>query len=96
MTDLNFVIETVAAKKDQVSSRENVFSRLKIKAALVINDIRVAVTEPKKIDWPAFSAQFEQLFQVNLFTMPSSIKIELILVDGGETTVDFVTIEVPG
>lgn len=37
------------------------------------------------------------MFQVHVFTIPSSIKVELILVDGfSETTIDLINIEVPG
>jgi len=34
---------------------------------------------------------------VHVFTVPSSIKVELILVDGfSETTIDIINVEVPG
>jgi len=37
------------------------------------------------------------MFQVHVFTIPSSIKVELVLCDGfSETVVDVVTVEVPG
>ena len=49
------------------------------------------------VKWPSFEAEICELFQVHVFTMPSSIFIELIVHDGISTLeVDRIDLEVPG
>ena len=64
---------------------------------LIINDRKVSKTNKVTINWPNFNFQLMEMFQVHVFTVPSSIKVELILVDGfSETSIDIVSVEVPG
>lgn len=66
-------------------------------AVLLINDRKVSKTNKVPVNWPNFNFQIKEMFQVHVFTIPSSIKVELILVDGfSETTMDIVDVEVPG
>ena len=67
-------------------------------AVLIINDQKVSKTNKQNIfsqSNPIF--QLKEMFQVHVFTIPNSIKVELVLVDGfSEIVVDIINIEVPG
>ena len=66
-------------------------------AVLLINDIKVTKTNKVPLSWQNFNFQIKEMFQVNVFTQPSSIKVEIVLCDGfSETIVDVVNVEVPG
>lgn len=66
-------------------------------AVLLINDRKVSKTNKVLISWPTFNFSMKEIFQVHVFTIPSSIKVELILCDGfSETTADIINVEVPG
>ena len=66
-------------------------------AILLINDRKVSKTNKAPISWPNLNFSMKETFQVHVFTIPSSIKVELILCDGfSETSVDIIKIEVPG
>ena len=78
-------------------SRQSKIKRMQVYAVLHINDRKVSKTNKAPISWPNFNFQIKEMFQVHVFTIPSSIKIEIILVDGfSETTVDLVNVEIPG
>ena len=75
-------------------SRRRNIEDLKVQCALYLNNKRVAVTDKNKVkNWPTFHAEFNEQFQVNIFTMPSSIKLE-IMING--SVVDMVNVQVPG
>ena len=81
---------------DEVSRRNNI-KGLKLYCNLLINGRVVSQTLKVPMNWPEFSAQFTDVFQVHVFTMPSSIQLELILQDGiFSTQVDLITVDVPG
>ena len=64
---------------------------------MYINDMKVSETSRKHFKWPNFEVDIGEMFQVHVFTMPSSIKIEIVFVDGLRTIeVDMIEIEVPG
>ena len=64
---------------------------------LLINDRKVSKTNKSNCNWPNLNFQIKEMFQVHVFTIPSSIKVELVLCDGfSETVVDVVKVEVPG
>ena len=47
--------------------------------------------------WPNFEFPFKEIFLVDVFTIPNTIKVEIGLIDGLSTTViDVVNINVPG
>ena len=79
------------------SSRRNTAQNLKCVARLYINERRVAETKKVAVKWPSFEAEICELFQVHVFTMPSSIFVELVVYDGISTLdVDRIDLEVPG
>lgn len=79
------------------ASRRNGARRLQTYAVLLINDKKVSKTRKVPVNWPTFEAKICEMFQVHVFTMPSSIRVELVLVDGIlESVVDVVDVEVPG
>ena len=67
-------------------------------AVLIINGRKVSKTNKAPINYPrGFNFNIKEMFQVHVFTIPSSIKVELVLVDGfSETVIDIVNVEVPG
>lgn len=71
---------------------------LQVHGVLFINGVKVAVTEKKAVNWPKFEAQFSEMFQLHLFTVPSSIQLKILLADGilGDTQVDLIDVEIPG
>ena len=70
---------------------------LQVYAVLLINERRVSKTNKVKISMPNFNFQIKEMFQVHVFTIPSSIQVEIVLVDGfTETVIDVVPVEVPG
>jgi len=78
-------------------SRQNRIKKLQVYAVLLINDRKVSKTNKAPVNWPNFNFQVKEMFQVHVFTIPSSIKIELVLVDGfSETIIDVINVEVPG
>ena len=78
-------------------SRQNRIKKLEVYAVLLINDRKVAKSNKAPCNWPNFNFQIKEIFQVHLFTQPSSIKVELVLVDGiSDTVIDLINIEVPG
>jgi len=42
----------------------------------------VAATKKALLKFPAFEISVDEMFQVHLFTMPSSIQLALFVVDG--------------
>lgn len=81
---------------DELSRRRNI-ANLRVQGVLFINGIRVSVTNKVAVNWPNFEAEFSEMFQVHVFTMPSSIRLQINLIDGfSETEVDMVEVEVPG
>ena len=78
-------------------SRQTKIKKMQMYAVLLINDRKVSKTNKVPISWPNFNFAMKEIFQVHVFTIPSSIKVELILCDGfSETTVDIIKVEVPG
>ena len=78
-------------------SRQTKIKKMQMYAVLLINDRKVSKTNKVQISWPNFNFAMKEIFQVHVFTIPSSIKVELILCDGlSETTVDIIKVEVPG
>ena len=78
-------------------SRQKNISNLKVYCVLIINDRKVSKTSLKEVKWPKLEFPLMEAFQVNVFTIPSSIRVEVVLKDGfSETVVDVVDIEVPG
>ena len=66
-------------------------------ARLLINDRRVGKRVEVQMKWPNFEFPFKEIFLVDVFTIPNSIKVEIGLIDGFSTTVvDIVNINVPG
>lgn len=72
-------------------------ANLRVFANLIINGQNVATTKSYKVEYPSFEAEICEMFQVHVFTMPESIYLEMVLVDGViHTTFDKVELEVPG
>ena len=83
--------------KHREVSRRNSIQKLRAFARLYINGKRVSETKKQPVLWPNFEAQICEMFQVHVFTMPSSIQIEIVIQDGlFNTEVDMIDIEVPG
>ena len=54
-------------------------------------------TRRANLKWPSFEAEICELFQVHVFTLPSSIQIQLVVQDGLRTNeVAMLDVEVPG
>lgn len=91
---------SITPEKDLPSgerSRQNRIKRLQAYAVLLINDRKVSKTNKTACNWPNLDLQIKEMFQVHVFTIPGSIKVELVLCDGfSETVVDVVKVEVPG
>ena len=77
-------------------NRRRNLKNLEVFARLYINDQRVSETKPVKLKYPALEADLSEMFQVHVFTMPSSIQIELVIKDWLSIDVDKIDIEVPG
>ena len=78
-------------------SRQSRIKKMQMYAVLLINDRKVSKTNKVLISWPTFNFSMKEIFQVHVFTIPSSIKVELILCDGfSETIADVIKVEVPG
>lgn len=61
------------------SSRRSSISGIKAYGRLHINGNPVAETKKKPMSFPQFEIDMAEMFQVNVFTMPSSIFLELII-----------------
>jgi hypothetical protein len=77
-------------------SRRN--SALKIRAylRLIVNGEYVARTKKAFLTWPNYEIDVNEHFQLHLFTMPSSLQLELVMGTFKETLVDVLDVEVPG
>lgn len=79
------------------ASRRSNIKGLRAFARLYINGQRVSETQKQPIKWPSFEAELCEMFQVHVFTMPSSIQLELVLCDGLRSIeIDKMEVEVPG
>lgn len=63
---------------------------------LMINGRYVTRTRKAFLKWPNFEIEVGEQFQVCLFTMPSSIQLEIVVGTFKEYLVDVVDVEVPG
>lgn len=79
------------------ASRRSNIKGLKAFARLYINGQKVSETQKQPVKWPSFEVELCEMFQVHVFTMPSSIWLELVVQDGLRSIeVDRVEVEVPG
>ena len=81
------------SEEDRRSSAKSIRAYVR----LIINGHYVARSRKQQMDWPSFEIDVAEQFQVCLFTMPSSIQLEVVM--GGlfrEQLVDVLDIEVPG
>jgi hypothetical protein len=71
--------------------------RIRAYVRLIINGRYVTRSRKAFLKWPSFEIEFTEQFQICLFTMPSSIQLEIVI--GGafkESLVDVIDLEVPG
>jgi hypothetical protein len=77
--------------------RRNNINRIRAFLRLNINGRYVTRSRDAKLSWPNLEIEIMEQFQVCLFTMPSSISIEIVM--GGiikDTVVDVLDLEIPG
>lgn len=63
---------------------------------LVVNNSVVGKTSKLRMTWPHFSLPVYEKFSIFLFTMPSSIKLEIVRDGIFETVIDGVALKLPG
>ena len=63
---------------------------------LVINDNEVSKTSKLRMNWPHFTLPIYEKFSMFLFTMPSSIKLEVVRNGIIETVIDSIGLKLPG
>lgn len=64
---------------------------------LLVNEQRVCTSREYKVGFPSFQADIYEVFHINVFTMPSSIQLE-VFISGvpGSKMIDLIDVEVPG
>ena len=77
-------------------SRRNNAEKIKAYCRLIINGKFLCKTRKALVKWPNFEIDLMEQFQVHLFTMPSSIQLELVIGTFKEYVVDVINVEVPG
>lgn len=79
------------------SQRRRNIQNTQVYAYLNINGQRVGKTKKVRLTYPELTADLAEMFQVHVFTMPSSIKVELMM-SGilSDTEIEQCDIEVPG
>ena len=85
-----------ALPSSEVTRRNNAM-RIRAFVRLIINGRYVSHSRKAFLRWPNLEIEIAEQFQVCLFTMPSSIQLEIVI--GGlfkETLVDVINVEVPG
>ena len=85
-----------ALPHSEVTRRNNAIS-IRAYVRLIINGKYVTRSNKRLLKWPNLEIEIAEQFQVCLFTMPSSIQLELVV--GGifkEHLIDVLNIEVPG
>lgn len=99
----NLMHEEPSAKKFNGSalpssevSRRNNSMRIRAYVRLIINGKYVSRTKKAFLKWPNFEIEISEQFQVCLFTMPSSIQLEIVVGTFKEYLVDVIDVEVPG
>jgi hypothetical protein len=78
-------------------SRRNDVVKIRAFIRLIINGHYVTRSKKAFLRWPNLELEIAEQFEVYLFTMPSSIQVEIVM--GGlftETLVDVINLEVPG
>ena len=93
MPDEKYKFDGTTPLPGRETSRRRNIKNLTVQCHLLINNKKVAMTQKYKVNWPNFTADIMEQFQVHLFTMPSSIKIE-INING--SVADVVNVQVPG
>ena len=77
-------------------TRRNNIQRVRAYVRLMINGKYVSRTKKAFLKWPNFEIEISEQFQVCLFTMPSSIQLEIVMGTFQEILVDVIDVEVPG
>lgn len=81
----------------EVNTRRANVEKIRVFAKLFINGRLVSQTKRQPLKHPQFRAELCEVFQVNLFSMPSSIQLEIYMSRGfTDRLVDVVEVEVPG
>jgi len=77
-------------------SRRNDMGRIRLYLRLLINGEFVAKTREVMMTGLTYEFHVGELFQVKLFTMPTSIQLEVVLSGLKDRVVDVIDLEVPG
>ena len=78
-------------------SRRNKSMKIRAYVRLIINGKYVSRTRKAFVKWPNFEIEIMEQFQVHVFTMPSSIQLEIVIGTAyGERLADVLDVEVPG
>lgn len=88
-----------AALPSSEVSRRNSAVRVRAFIRLIINGRYVARSRKQFLKWPSLEIEVSEQFQVCLFTMPSSIQLEIVIdvpLSFKEILIDVIDLEVPG
>lgn len=93
------MIKTGAALPHSEISRRNSAVRVRAYIRLIINGRYVARSRKQFMRWPNLEIDISEQFQVCVFTMPSTIQLEIVVDEPfsfKDTLLDVIDLEVPG
>ena len=93
------MIKTGAALPHSEISRRNSAVRVRAYVRLIINGRYVARSRKQFMRWPNLEIDISEQFQVCVFTMPSTIQLEIVVDEPfsfKDTLLDVIDLEVPG
>lgn len=88
--------KTGGALPRSVTSKQNSAKKIYAYGRLLINDKFVARTKTCLLKYPNYEIDLTEQFQIHMFTVPTSIKLELVMGVSKDILVDVINIDVPG